>query len=234
MGSIISAVIVAALVDYGANFLRKQTHFPTTAVISALIIGIVLTANVWITALAAIVAILSKHIIRFKGRHIFNPANFGVLITLLIFNSYQTWWGATNYVAVIVLGLVIAYKMRRFHLVISFLAVNFILTLLETFILNSDLSAFLSGYLMNGTMLFFVFVMVMEPKTSPIRRQGRIIFAAMAAIFSFFIKIFYPELVFVGALAAANLFVPLLNARLRPRTQLLKPQEQTTDVNQAR
>src|SRR5712691_5463866 len=46
----------------------------------------------------AAVALLSKHVIRIGGRHIFNPSNFGLVLTFLIFREGRAepldfWWG---------------------------------------------------------------------------------------------------------------------------------------------
>ena len=51
-----------------------------------------------IFAAIAALAILSKHAIQFRGRHLFNPANFGLAIGLLLLGSQRAdpqdlWWG---------------------------------------------------------------------------------------------------------------------------------------------
>src|SRR5213595_1601956 len=51
----------------------------------------------WIYVATAAVAILSKHLIRFRGRHIFNPSNIGLVLCFLILGKGRAdpldfWW----------------------------------------------------------------------------------------------------------------------------------------------
>src|SRR3954449_2181592 len=52
----------------------------------------------WIYAGTAAVSLLSKHVIRLQGRHIFNPSNFGLVLCFLILGPEHAepldlWWG---------------------------------------------------------------------------------------------------------------------------------------------
>ena len=52
----------------------------------------------WIYCATAAIALLSKYVIRSRGRHIFNPSNFGLVICFWVLGSagvepLDFWWG---------------------------------------------------------------------------------------------------------------------------------------------
>jgi Na+-translocating ferredoxin:NAD+ oxidoreductase RnfD subunit len=60
--------------------------------------------------------------------------------------------------------------------------------------------------------LFFVFIMLIEPKTTPTTRKGRRLYAAIAALFSFIFFKLVPQFdASLLALASANTLAPFLN-----------------------
>ncbi len=67
----------------------------------------------------------SKYIFAIKKKHIFNPAAFAVALTALTLHQSATWWVGTLYMSplVIIGGLLIVRKLRRFDLVLSFIVV---------------------------------------------------------------------------------------------------------------
>ena len=90
----------------------------------------------WPYALCAPISIMSKYVLRVKGRHIWNPSNFGISAMLFLapetVASLSIQWG--NYLwpmlVIWVLGSVIIWRLRRFHItgtyVVSFLAFAFL------------------------------------------------------------------------------------------------------------
>lgn len=200
LSAICISVIAAALVDAIAAYLKNKKFVLTeSSIITGLIIGYVMGSQAWWTiAIAAILAISSKHLIRFKGRHLFNPAAFGILIMVFLQGAYTEWKGAYLWYVIIPLGAYFSFKIKKLELVISYFIVSFIL-----------FGGGISGYLN----YFFIFIMLIEPMTTPMTRFGKIIFGAGAAglIFVLYaIGVKEPELL---ALAFLNLFTPLLNKR---------------------
>ena len=52
----------------------------------------------WIYVGTAAVSLLSKHVIRWRGEHIFNPSNFGLVLCFLLLGRTRAapldfWWG---------------------------------------------------------------------------------------------------------------------------------------------
>jgi len=97
---IIFIPMLAAIIDLAVLKIKKeQLYFPKSAIITGLIISLIAFPNIHLVALAAALAILSKHIIAWKGRHFFNPAGFGLFIAALL-GGFNVWWGAIPLVIV--------------------------------------------------------------------------------------------------------------------------------------
>src|SRR5215212_8762723 len=67
----------------------------------------------WIFAGTAAVSLLSKHVIRFRGHHIFNPSNFGLVLCFVLLGSTRAdplafWWGPMSPWMVFALALIVA------------------------------------------------------------------------------------------------------------------------------
>jgi len=198
---VLMGIIVAAASDFLINrFLYKQNIFPNSAIISGLITaGILDYRQSWLTLIIFILlAIISKHLIKHKGKHIFNPANFS-LLTATLFGIPLTWNIESNIYLIIVFGLYMAYSIKKIPHLVGFIGFFSALCLTQR---------------INPLMLiswFFVFVMLIEPKTSGFGNLRGIIFGSIAGIASFLIFKLLPQYdFFVSGLFAANLCNPLL------------------------
>src|SRR3984957_3223724 len=68
----------------GQIFFHKWVH-PASAYISGISVGILLRSPAfWPYALCAAISIMSKYVLRIKGRHIWNPSNFGISVMLFL------------------------------------------------------------------------------------------------------------------------------------------------------
>ncbi|MGM0442409.1 MAG: RnfABCDGE type electron transport complex subunit D [Elusimicrobiota bacterium] len=215
---LVIAVISAGFLDFGILFVKKRNLiFPSSAIISGLIISLVLKPGTQpaVAVFAASVAILSKHIIKLDNRHIFNPANFGLLVTVLIFNTYLSWWGGVSTWPVVAMGLLIGIRYRRLHLLFSFFITGITVMGIHSLVRGIPLknSLFMLNY-------FFLFVMVVEPKTSPVKKGGRIIYGVLAALFSTGFLVFDRAggNYWVAGLAGANILVPAINRLTLPKS----------------
>ena len=127
---------VAAEMVLGRIFLRKWPH-PASAYITGISVGILLRSPAfWPYALCSLLSITSKYALRFRGRHIWNPSNFGICAMLFLASqsvaSLSIQWG-NNFGSLAViwaLGSVILWRARRFHIsltyVVSFVALSFL------------------------------------------------------------------------------------------------------------
>jgi hypothetical protein len=128
-------VSIATELVLGRIFLRKWLH-PASAYITGISVGILVRSPAfWPYAVCSAISITSKYVLRVKGRHIWNPSNFGISVLLFLaadtVASLSIQWG--NYlwpmIVIWILGSVIIARLHRFHItaiyVISFLLFAF-------------------------------------------------------------------------------------------------------------
>lgn len=172
-------------------FTKQSLHSLKSAFITALGLGLLLnTDNLWIAALAAIIAITSKSLIRFKGKHIFNPGNLGIMAVVLFTN--QAWispgqWGshALFPIGIIGAGIIILSKVKRVETGFVFYGVLIALELLrQHFYLGWPID-FWWHRVSNGSILVYALFMITDPKTTPSHRTARMVWAAILALITF-------------------------------------------------
>lgn len=161
-------IIFFALLDLGYHYWKtKKYYYPFSSLVSGILIGLIIhySQGMPILLTAVILAFLSKHFLKLRGRHIFNPAAFGIVTSSLIFRSPISWWsvapGGIILILILLTSLVI-YKLRRLQYPLIFLSGYFLFLLFKL-----DLTPALSLTL-DGTVFLFAFVMLPEPMTSVI------------------------------------------------------------------
>lgn len=208
------AVITASFIDIIINYIKtKQIIKPYHAIISGIFIAIILpTGQKWyIPALIAVIAILSKHLVNVNHKHLFNPAMFGLFFATLIFKQQLQWWGAAPLPLVLLFGLFISYRFKRFHLTLTYIITSIVLWFILSLITNNPLIVSILS-----VNYFFAFFMLVEPMTSPLYKKGRIAYGVLVAVLSFVFSIyvtqFDPNNI---SLLIINLFAPLINKYIR-------------------
>jgi Na+-translocating ferredoxin:NAD+ oxidoreductase RnfD subunit len=204
------ALVSAIIIDLAASYFKnKKFSISESSIISALIIGFVLAGDSprWVVAAAVLLALSSKYLIRFNKKHIFNPAAFGIFLSILLFGATTQWKGTFFWYLLLPAGLYFTYKLRKLELIIGYFAVALALFGAQA-LLNRVPLVNIIGYFS----YFYVFIMLIEPKTTPIKSLAKFIFGIGAAVLIFiFIQAqvrFDSEL---AALLILNLSVPLLN-----------------------
>ena len=168
---------------------------------SAYITGISLSllikpqANIlWPFALGAFLAIASKYVLTYRGRHLWNPSNFAIALLLLVAAdsvavlSHQ--WGNDLRINLIiwVFGLVIASRARVLHVTLTYVACFIAFAVLRNLIVGGPLLAELAP--ITGPMYqLFVFFMVTDPRTTVSTKRGRIIVVAIVALVESLIRL---------------------------------------------
>ena len=161
---------------------------------SAYITGISLSllikpqANIlWPFALGAFLAIASKYVLTYRGRHLWNPSNFSIALLLLVAAdsvavlSHQ--WGNDLRINLVIwaFGLVIAWRAKVLHVTLAYVACFISFALVRNAIVGGPLLAELAP--ITGPMYqLFVFFMVTDPRTTVSTRKGRIIVVAIVAL----------------------------------------------------
>lgn len=204
---IVFLVVSAAIVlDYALHVWQKtgRRKFPKSGLISALIILILLPAGIEpLPALAAaIFAVASKHFLLWQGRHVFNPAAFGVLASMSVFNFPLGWRVDGLLWLVFVLGAWTVWRVKKYWQIAGFLAV-YVLYL----VWQGSLSA-LNQYSLYLLPWFFALFILPEPMTSPAGKSHEAAFGALVA--AFYIAFSYfpgtAEMALLLALVCGNLF----------------------------
>ena len=169
---------------------RRPAPTLRSATITALGLTLLLRADsLWALPAAAAFAIASKFTLHVRGKHLFNPANFGVGVALLILPG--TWispgqWGSDVALAgwLIVLGATVASRARRSD--ISWLFLGFYLGALAARVAwLGQRWAVWTHQLSSGALLLFAFFMISDPMTTPNHSKGRAAHAALVAAIAY-------------------------------------------------
>lgn len=204
-----------------SRFVARIPFEPKSALISALSLCLLLRASspAW-AALAAVIAVASKFIFRWRGKHLFNPTNFALV--LLVLATDQVWvspaqWGSKVVFAFALAsaGLFVVNRSARSDVTLAFLACHAAVLFGRAFYLGDPLSIPLRQ-LQGGALVLFAFFMISDPKTTPDSRAGRFVFAALTAAGAGFVQfVLYRPNGLLYALVAACLLVPWID-RLLP------------------
>lgn len=200
---ILTGVFFSVGIDFLINrIFFKKNIFPKSAVITGFILSGILDHHQSFLVLAALsfVSITSKYAVRIKNKHIFNPANLALFFASL-FHLPLTWIIESNIYVIIAAGLYLAYSFKKLPHIAGFLGI---------FILLFGLAEKANPF--NIISWFFVFIMLIEPKTSGYGVLRGFIFGAIAGLSSFLIFKFLPgKDFFVFSLFIANMFNPVFD-----------------------
>ena len=147
-------------------------------------------AAVWVFPVAAFIAIASKFLVRVDGRHIFNPANIGIVAVLLMLPN-MAWvstgqWGTSVWLAVLLscLALLVLFRIPKRDMSIVFFICWAGMLFGRALWLGDPLSIPMHQ-LQSGALLIFAFFMISDPMTIPNRFIGRVIFALAVCVAAF-------------------------------------------------
>jgi enediyne biosynthesis protein E5 len=169
---------------------RKPAPSLLSATITAFSLTLLLRAdNLWAPPAAAALAIGSKFILRVRGKHLFNPANFGVGAALLVLPG--TWispgqWGSDVALAgwMVMLGATVASRARRADISCMFLTF-YLFALAARVAWLGQRWAVWTHQLSSGALLLFAFFMISDPMTTPGHVKGRAAHAALVAAIAY-------------------------------------------------
>lgn len=203
-------------------FFLKRLQLPHVGYLSAVItcfgISLLLRSDsLWIHPLAACLAISAKFLLRINHKHLFNPANFGVMIPVLLLPG--SWvssgqWGSDVALSFIFLafGSWVISRAKVGTLSWVFLGSYLgIWALYRVFYLGYEWSVWMHQ-LNSGTLLLFSFFMISDPKTTPNHSLARIFYAVFIAFLAhLFQYYFYFTNGILLALLLASPLVPILD-----------------------
>jgi Na+-translocating ferredoxin:NAD+ oxidoreductase RnfD subunit len=159
-----------------------------SAYITGISVGILIRSpEMWPYALCSAIAITSKYAIRWRGRHLWNPSNLAISVMLLLVPEYvaalSIQWGNTIWPMLIVwvLGALIVYRVKRFHItatyVISFIVLSYVRTAFTGHSFLAEVAP------ITGPMYqLFIFFMITDPKTTVKPRWAQCVVVFLVAV----------------------------------------------------
>jgi Na+-translocating ferredoxin:NAD+ oxidoreductase RnfD subunit len=188
----------ALLIDMALHrVLRGGWLFPLSALITALGLSILVNyAHGWWYALVPVfLAIGSKYVFTFQGRHLYNPALFGVVASLLLADgmiseapAYQ-WGGSYAVTAFVLTGalMLLVLPVRRRALIVSFLLFYCVALAVRAWLTRWHMppETWFLGALTSPAFYLFTFFMITDPQTSPDSRRGQVLMAFAIVVIDF-------------------------------------------------
>jgi ferredoxin-NADP reductase len=141
-------------------------------------------------ALGGVVAVVSKYLIAWRGRHILNPAAVGAAVLTITGLGTSAWWVGAPVLAgpVLVLGLFVLVRTERLRVAATFFVIAVGVSVLRVAAqsqaagLPVDAGQALSFALWSSPFLFLGAFMLSEPLTLPPRRWQQLTVAAVVGV----------------------------------------------------
>jgi hypothetical protein len=213
---IVVAIVTCALIEVGWTLRRTgQIVWPASAMLTGSGVALILRlvgmerGDHWswegwhIFAAVAGISLLTKYLIRYRGSHVFNPSNVGLVAAFLVLGEeviepLDFWWAPLGlgmglaYLVILVGGLLITRRLRLLTMAAAFWL---------TLVAGIGVLA-VSGHCMTATwalqpvcgtsfwwviasspeVLIFLFFMITDPKTIPEGGVARVAFAVSLAL----------------------------------------------------
>jgi Na+-translocating ferredoxin:NAD+ oxidoreductase RnfD subunit len=181
------AVAIGVELLLGKIFLRKWLH-PASAYITGISVGILIRSPAfWPFALCSAISIMSKYVLRFRGRHLWNPSNFGICAMLFVAGdavaSLSIQWGNYLWPMLVIwaLGSLIIWRLRRFHITGTYVAAFLVFAVARSWLTGSPLLSEIAP--ITGPMYqLFIFFMITDPKTTVRSKSGQCLVAFLVAV----------------------------------------------------
>ena len=259
IAQILVSLLTCALIEFAITFHRQRViMWPASALLTGNGVAFILRVpgtehgdwwslnGWWIFAGTAAVAILSKHLIRFRGHHFLNPSNFGLVLCFVLLGATRAaplafWWGPISPWLALALGIILVGAfaiLSRLHLLS--IAVTFWVTFAAGIAViaasGHEMTArwhlgpitgfeFWRVVVLSPEVMIFLFFMITDPKTTPKGSVGRRVYAVSVALLSVLLIApqtteFWTKVALLGALTlvcAARPVVEALAPRLGPR-----------------
>lgn len=157
----------------------------------------------YVFALVAGLSLLTKYVIRYRGSHVFNPSNVGLVAAFLLLGSARIepldfWWAPFDgwmiaaYAIILAGGLLITARLHLLGMSAAFwltLAAGIGILAASGHCMTARWSFepvcgahFWWVIVLSPEILIFLFFMITDPKTTPAGRVGRIVFGSAVAM----------------------------------------------------
>ena len=211
IAQILVSLLTCAVLEMGIAFRRQHVIlWPASALLTGNGVAFILRVpgtehgdwwsmhGWWVFAGTAAVSLLSKHLIQFRGGHIFNPSNFGLVLCFLLLgpelaDPLEFWWGPMSAWLALALaiivggGFAILRRLRLLHIAVTFW-VTFVASIAVLAASGHDMTTrwhlgpvsdwhFWRVLAFSPEILVFLFFMITDPKTIPAGKVGRRVYA---------------------------------------------------------
>jgi Na+-translocating ferredoxin:NAD+ oxidoreductase RnfD subunit len=215
---ILAAIVTSAVLEVAITFrARRAFVWPASAMLTGSGVALILrvpgtprdepwsTQGWYFFAGVAALSLLTKYAIRFRGSHLFNPSNLGLVVAFLVLGSTRVepldfWWAPLEawmlaaYAVILTGGLLITARLRLLGMAVTFwasLAVAVGIIAATGHCMTARWAfAPVCGFdywrviVTSPEVLIFLFFMITDPKTVPAGRSGRLVFGALVAVAS--------------------------------------------------
>ena len=215
---ILAAILTCAIIEVALTFRTARAFvWPASAMLTgngvALILRVVGTAPNdhwtfdawWVYAIVAGLSLLSKYVIKYRGTHVFNPSNIGLVLAFVVLGTSRVepldfWWAPLTpsmiaaYAVILVGGSLITRRLRLLALAATFwVALAGLIGLLAAsghcMTANWSFSPvcgldFWRVIVTSPEVMIFLFFMITDPKTVPTGQVGRVAFGLLVAVTS--------------------------------------------------
>ena len=215
---IVVAILTCAILEVAITFRQSRAFvWPASAMLTGSGVALILrvvgtpaddhwTFDLWyVYAAVAGLSLLSKYVIRYRGSHVFNPSNIGLVVAFVLLGTTRVepldfWWAPLTgwmiaaYAVILVGGVLITRRLRLLALAASFwltLAAGVGLLALSGHSMTANWAfAPVSGFdfwrviVTSPEVMIFLFFMLTDPKTVPTGQVGRVAFGALVAVAS--------------------------------------------------
>lgn len=189
----IAASIAVELV-LGRIFLGKWLNL-ASAYITGISVGILVRSPAfWPYAIGAALAITSKYAVRLKGRHLFNPSNFGISVILFLLPTsvamLSIQWGNNVWSMAVIwlLGSVIIWRLRRFHICATYAISFLVFAVIRAWMIHEPWLSEIAP-ITGPEYQLFIFFMITDPKTTVRSKKGQCIVAFLVALLEMFFRL---------------------------------------------
>lgn len=197
---IASVIGMACMLDVALHrLIYRQWLFPLSAIITGMSLSILVNYahGSLLPVIPVFMAVASKYVLTFRGKHVFNPALFGIVAALLLGQdmmsvspAYQ--WGGYPAMAVFVVTAAIVtfiLKINRLVLILSFLGFYTIALCVRAWLTQHHVppETLFMGALTSPAFYLFAFFMITDPATSPPSKWGQFFAAFCIVLIDFYL-----------------------------------------------
>jgi hypothetical protein len=212
---ILAAILTCAVIEIAITFRQTRSFvWPASAMLTGSGVALILRAvgtepgdhwtfyRWYLFAAIAGLSLLTKYLIKYRGVHVFNPSNLGLVVAFLVLGStviepLDFWWApltvpmAVAYAVIIVGGTLITRRLRLLALAATFwiaLAIGLGILAASGHCMTARWSFtpvcgvdFWRVIVFSPEVFIFLFFMITDPRTIPAGRVARIFFGIAVA-----------------------------------------------------